>query len=68
MADATQTCRGYKKACSEPLNERNTSGYCKKCYANKQYAEKYSVRAKKKGKPNGHAAAAVVAQGGGRRA
>lgn len=55
-------CKGYGKrigACGEELGAGNTTGLCKKCYANKSYHERMGAKPKAAKRANGHALAVV---------
>lgn len=63
----TTKCAGFNRECDEQISPRATSGLCKKCYANKNYAEKHpaaksrvktAALTKAAAKTNGHARAA----------
>jgi len=40
VAVSDRICQGFNKTCTKPLRERNTSGFCTRCNANKYYHEK----------------------------
>ena len=47
-AEEPKICRGYEKECDEPLDSKNRSGLCRRCYGRMHYHKKHGNKSTRK--------------------